>query len=287
MKEQFYQIAGLTFSVQCMPDGLHGLDNYEPFAVPTWEGPFTFTMRCSRLPHPAGEPGICYNLDGVDYAIYLRDDTCDICCTPEGSPKAYRMHATREWSDIVVDIDFAAQESTYILNNFIMLAYIYSAAYHDAVLIHSSCVKRGDSGMAFMGPSGIGKSTHSRLWVEHIEGAQLLNDDQPVVRLLDGKPCIFGTPWSGKGYCYKNEGALLDTIFIMEQSPHNEAIRCSSVELFEHLLGSCSLMREDMQTFDRITHTLSAIARDTRSFRLKCRPDQAAAELSFKNTMTL
>lgn len=286
MKEQFYQIAGLTLCVQCVPVESVDFDNYLPFELPTGKYPLIFTMRSGILQHPAGTPAICYNQDGADYAIYLQDDTCDILFKPEGAVKGYHMHASGQWSDIIVDIDFSTSESLYVLNNFIMFAYIYSAAYHNTVQIHSSCVRYGNCGVAFMGPSGIGKSTHSRLWIEHVEGAQLLNDDQPAVRILDGKPYIFGTPWSGKENCYKNEGVLLDTIFIMEQSPHNEAIPCSSVELFEQLLVSCSLMREDMQTFNRITQTLSSIARDTKSFRLKCRPDQAAAELSFKKTTT-
>ncbi len=286
MTEQFFHIAGLTFSIHCMPDDASGLDNYLPFRTTVGKEPLLFTLRAGHLSRPAGTPTICYRQDGADYAIYLQDKVCDILFRPEGTDRIYQMHAAAQWSEIVVDIDFTTVESAYVLNNFIMFTYIYSAAYHQTILIHSSCITRGNRGIAFMGPSGIGKSTHSRLWLEYIEGALLLNDDQPAIRIQDGQPYIYGTPWSGKGNCYKNEGVPLDTIFRMEQALCNEATRCSSIELFGHLLVSCSLMREDIQTFDRITRTLSFIARNVRSFRLKCRPDQAAAELSFKKTTT-
>jgi hypothetical protein len=39
-----------------------------------------------------------------------------------------------------------------------------------------------------LGKSGTGKSTHSRLWLDYVEGSELLNDDNPVVRIIDGNP---------------------------------------------------------------------------------------------------
>ena len=60
-----------------------------------------------------------------------------------------------------------------------------------------------------MGKSGTGKSTHSRLWLENVPGATLLNDDNPIVRLTLVGAIVYGSPWSGKTPCYKNESAPL------------------------------------------------------------------------------
>ena len=38
----------------------------------------------------------------------------------------------------------------------------------------------------FLGESGTGKSTHTRLWRENIAGSKLLNDDSPIVRYEKG-----------------------------------------------------------------------------------------------------
>lgn len=38
----------------------------------------------------------------------------------------------------------------------------------------------------FLGESGTGKSTHTRLWRENIAGSKLLNDDSPIVRYEEG-----------------------------------------------------------------------------------------------------
>ena len=40
----------------------------------------------------------------------------------------------------------------------------------------------------FLGPSGTGKSTHARLWLQYIDSTELVNDDNPVVRIYqDGE----------------------------------------------------------------------------------------------------
>ena len=71
--------------------------------------------------------------------------------------------------------------------------------------VHSSVIVCHDEAVMFLGESGTGKSTHTRLWRENIAGATLLNDDSPFVGLRDGRVMAYGSPWSGKTPCYKNE----------------------------------------------------------------------------------
>ena len=67
---------------------------------------------------------------------------------------------------------------------------------------------------------------------ETYTGARLLNDDQPILRLMPGgEVMLFGSPWSGKTSCYINEGVRLETIFRMEQAEENRAIRMDGIEL--------------------------------------------------------
>lgn len=59
-----------------------------------------------------------------------------------------------------------------------------AAVARQAVAIHSSVISLNDGAVLFLGESGTGKSTHTRLWREHIPGAELLNDDSPIVRIV-------------------------------------------------------------------------------------------------------
>lgn len=52
-----------------------------------------------------------------------------------------------------------------------------------SVAIHSSVILHRGQAVLCLGESGTGKSTHTRLWREHIAGAELLNDDSPIVRV--------------------------------------------------------------------------------------------------------
>ena len=167
-----------------------------------------------------------------------------------------------------------------------MVTFIYSAASHNAVLLHASCVKLGEKAVAFIGQSGAGKSTHSQLWLNHIPGTSLLNDDQPAVRIHDnGEIIIYGTPWSGKTPCYKQEKATLQGMVRMIQAPYNKITPLSPVFFFKELLSSSSMMRADSSTFKLITSTLSKIASSISSFMLENRPEKEAVDLSYTKTI--
>lgn len=59
-----------------------------------------------------------------------------------------------------------------------------AAVARQALAIHSSVICLNNQAVLFLGESGTGKSTHTRLWREHIPGATLLNDDSPIIRIV-------------------------------------------------------------------------------------------------------
>ena len=132
-----------------------------------------------------------------------------------------------------------------------------------------------------MGRSGLGKSTHSSLWLRFVKDSELLNDDQPAVRILDDKPIIFGTPWSGKTRCYKNLQVELSTILCMDQQPYNKITKISNVNLFTHLLSACSLLKSEKNTLQYILKTLAKIAEKVKGGILENKPEAAAAQLAY------
>ena len=69
---------------------------------------------------------------------------------------------------------------------------------NNTLAIHSSVIEYNNLAYMFLGESGTGKSTHTRLWRECVEGAKLLNDDSPIIRVIDGITYVYGSPWSGK-----------------------------------------------------------------------------------------
>ena len=137
----------------------------------------------------------------------------------------------------------------------------------------------------FLGKSGTGKSTHSGLWLEHIADTDLLNDDNPAIRVMEGVVYVYGTPWSGKTPCYRNLRMLAGGFLRLEQAPEN-SIRCESkLQGFASIISSCSSMIWDKPSYHAICDTVSMVAERVPVFYLRNLPNRDAALLSHA-TMT-
>lgn len=151
-----------------------------------------------------------------------------------------------------------------------------------AVAIHSSVIRWGDGAVLFLGESGTGKSTHTRLWREHIPGTDLLNDDSPIIRLTDDVPTVYGSPWSGKTPCYKNESYPIRAIVRLSQAPHNRIRRLPTILAIGALLPSCPpAFAYDTPLQDHTCAMLSDMLSAIPVYHLECLPNEAAARLSF------
>ncbi len=156
-------------------------------------------------------------------------------------------------------------------------------ASHDGIAIHSSAIESNNRVVLFLGESGTGKSTHTRLWRENIEGAKLLNDDSPIVRMCAGRAVVYGSPWSGKTPCYKNLSYPIAAFCRLSQAPHNAISRLSTIAAIGAVLPSTPpQFAHDGYLQDAICTTLGRLISSVPVYHLACLPDAAAAQLSFK-----
>ena len=168
------------------------------------------------------------------------------------------------------------------LNNALMLIFAFAGSRHDTLLIYASLVRQNGYGYAFIAKSGTGKSTHVSLWLRHLPGCDLMNDDNPIVRIIDGEAYIFGGPWSGKTPCYRNVKARLGAITRIDRAPANSIERLAPIEAFASFLPSCSSMKWDEDIFNRICNTVTKIIETTAIYTLHCLPNEEAAILCNK-----
>ncbi|MGE5405188.1 MAG: hypothetical protein ACM3PP_09615, partial [Candidatus Saccharibacteria bacterium] len=88
--------------------------------------------------------------------------------------------------------------SAYLVHMLIGVAFRNCLLHHDGIVVHASSIKWRGKGLLFTAPSGTGKSTHVRLWQKYMgDEVEVLNDDTPAIKFVDGKPFVFGTPWGG------------------------------------------------------------------------------------------
>ena len=94
---------------------------------------------------------------------------------------------------------------------------------HDAFVFHGAVIAVDGVAYAFAARSGVGKTTHTGLWVSEFPDAHYLNGDKPIIRFIDGVPYACGTPWRGKENFGKNEMLPLEGIAFLKRGAENEA----------------------------------------------------------------
>lgn len=147
--------------------------------------------------------------------------------------------------------------------------------------IHSSCIIFQNQAVLFLGESGTGKSTHTRLWRENIEGSVLLNDDSPMIRVEDGRVWVYGSPWSGKTPCYKNERYELKGCVRLSQAPYNKIRPLSVLQAYGAIHPSCAPeFAYDTVLYDHVSEILGQVLSVVPFYHLECLPDREAVLLS-------
>lgn len=149
--------------------------------------------------------------------------------------------------------------------------------------IHGSCIVKDGKAYIFLGESGTGKSTHTRLWRENIEGCRLLNDDSPIISAEEDGVYIYGSPWSGKTPCYHQKRFPLGACVRLSQAPFNRIERLPLLKAYAALHPSCPPeFAYDEKLYAGISDTLDKILSTVGIYHLECLPDADAARLSYK-----
>lgn len=173
------------------------------------------------------------------------------------------------------------------LSSMLRIVFAQAILPHGAISVHASVVVNDGKGFLFMGKSGTGKSTHSCLWLKHIEGSWLLNDDNPIVRVTGDEVVVYGSPWSGKTPCYRNESAPVAGIVRLRQAPRNRFRICEDIAAFSAVLPGCSVLRQDTRLHEALCETLAELTERTLVGELECLPDREAAEVCRRGMATV
>jgi hypothetical protein len=110
-----------------------------------------------------------------------------------------------------------------------------------AIELHSCGIVRPDgTANLFVGHSGAGKSTTTRLWTER-EDVEVLSDDRIIVRrdAVDdpGRMRMYGTPWHGEAMYASPGSAPLKRIFILRHGHGNVLTRLSPSQAVAELFA--------------------------------------------------
>lgn len=289
MDNLYFRVADACFHIEFIDeeDNRNLLPSFPAFHLKeTPSEPLMFSLRVGESlcnTNPEGEEVGQFDCGGANHGIYK---------LPTGG---YAMHISSPEGTLScilkTNADFTECQATLVgdnearqfgLNNAIMICFAFSGAYHNILLIHASVPMIDDKAYLFLGKSGTGKSTHCKLWLKNFEAADLLNDDNPAVRVHpDGNIYVYGTPWSGKTPCYRALRKLVGGFLRLEQAPFNEISRLHPVQALASVLSSCSTMVWDNPSYKKICDTVTQVISRTPVFYLKNLPNNEAAQMSY------
>jgi hypothetical protein len=213
------------------------------------------------------------------------------------SPICCELLCTSDFTRGMLRIDCDCQDVRFCIDNGLMLMYAFRTTplmtleMHAAVVVKREAMgnglsaigeERGDEakGYLFLGHSGTGKSTHARQWLAAFEDAWLLNDDNPILRVMDdGQVRVYGSPWSGKTPCYKNESAPVGGIVKLSQAPENTIHSITLPQAYAYMLSSASGLKMEQTMADNMFETIKHIITHTPCYHLACLPNEEAAKV--------
>lgn len=151
----------------------------------------------------------------------------------------------------------------------------------DGFLMHASVVEKDGRAYAFTAPSGTGKSTHARLWRENLAGVRPVNDDKPIIRVIDGKVYACGTPWCGKHNLSENRIVPLAGICLLERGTENKIRSASPGDELTAILTQIYRPKEEAP-LSRTVDLLNTVLKQVSLWRLSCNTDPEAAFVSYR-----
>ncbi len=159
-------------------------------------------------------------------------------------------------------------------------AFYYKLLNYSGVLLHASCIEKDGVAYLFSAKSGVGKSTHTHLWMKKFPDVRMINDDKPAVRLMDGKYYACGTPFSGKNDESANAVVPIKAIVFLERDTENSITRISPQSAIPLFMAQ-TIRPSRADTMDKLLTVLDSVLKNVPVYRLKCNISEEAVMTSY------
>lgn len=281
-----YKVAGHKFAI-VMPDSeaaWNQMSNYEPFIIDDSEDCVFVAEKVETFPDTSEKVEVtksCKSPIEPRFVLYEWKGFHLIEAAPtyEGEV-CFRFLMEKDFSRVQFQI---INYWSFSFDMMLKLVFACATASKGTLQIHASVTMKDGKGFLFLGKSGTGKSTHSQLWINNIEGCSLMNDDNPIVRVgEDGIARVYGSPWSGKTPCYRNVEAPIGAMVKLRQAKQNSIRRISVTEAYAAIYSCFTGMRFIKHLADAYHSTNFRLVTTVPFYELDCLPDADAAFLCYK-----
>lgn len=182
--------------------------------------------------------------------------------------------ANHDWSSCII-LELQEPTNFSVFTNHIF----YSRAIcHKMIQCHSALVDWNGSGILFLGPSGIGKTTQAERWAEYRD-AEIINGDLVFVQQTEDGFIGWGTPWHGSSpYCI-NRAVPLKALVVLKQSKENQIRKLTGFEKVSEVSNNVFYPTWLDDGMELCTEVLNSLLLHLPVYRLDNRADEEAVEL--------
>jgi hypothetical protein len=226
-----------------------------------------------------------YDIAGLRIQINNKHPYTDKFCKAylsEDQNSPFDISATVEKEEFLAEKELSSQFSDgYIENICLYRSICVQLPKLNRMLLHAAILEYDGNAYAFLGKSGTGKSTHTGLWLKHVQGTRIVNGDKPILEYRNGKFTAYGTPWMGKEGLGEKTQAPLCGLCFLEQAPENSIKRMTAAETSARLFTQILLPKEEknvVSTLDFVDKMILGLP----SYLLKCTISEEAVQKSFE-----
>lgn len=165
-----------------------------------------------------------------------------------------------------------------VLFHVLRLGFLYLAQQRGMTVLHSASLLYKNKAYLFSGPSGTGKSTHTRLWQEAF-GTPLLNGDLNLLSFSENTPVVHGIPWCGTSGISTTSSHPLGGIVFLKQDTSDFVEELTPDEQILSLTNRMITPSWTPALFEKNLFFAERLASRTHLCRLHCTPTNHAAKV--------
>src|SRR5690606_5932202 len=178
-RQAYFQVADhlLALAYEEQIDLEKGLESFIPFAAPRPSDNeklvAVFDICLQDAPSDGADAKLLSDVSMILDERFKFHETSDHYITSidgvPGKAGPWKMLSDKDFKLSTIYCNQQELYSTFKCNWLIMVGFGQAVLAHDTILMHSSVIENDNKGYAFLGKSGTGKSTHSKLWLSHIQ----------------------------------------------------------------------------------------------------------------------
>lgn len=149
-------------------------------------------------------------------------------------------------------------------------------------LMHGAVVAKDGEAYMFAAPSGVGKTTRAKLWIDKFSDSIIVNGDKPFIKISNGEVLACGTPWCGKEGWNTNIMVPLKAIFFIERSDHDVLLEELSFGKAFPLLIQQTYHPYNNKSLERTLLLLKEMDGKVKFYRFKSTPTIEAIDILHK-----